>query len=220
MDHTLWVFLHLLLFVYWLGGDLGVFLLAKAARRPALSFAERAFALQMAVRIDLVPRLCFALMWPVGLQVTVSGGFAAVPPTALGLSWLFAFGWIGLLMAIGRHEGKPLGAALSKVHLGFQCLAMLVIGYFGVTALLGFGPLPGGWFGAKVLLFAAIFAASIGIDLAFRPIGPAFVRLASEGSRPDIETAIAGAIDGAIRWVWMLYGLLVVIAFLGVTKVI
>lgn len=220
MDHTVWVFLHLLLFVYWLGGDLGVFLLAKAAKRSSLSFAERAFALQMAVRIDLIPRLCFALMWPVGLQVTASGGFAIVPPAAIIVSWIFAFGWIGLLFAIGRFEAQPLGATLTQINLGLQLLVMLVIGYFGVTALLGMGPLPGGWFGAKVLLFALIFAASIGIDLAFRPIGPAFARLASEGSQPDIETAIAGAIDGAIRWVWMLYGLLVLIAFFGVTKVI
>lgn len=220
MDHSLWVFLHILLFVYWLGGDLGVFLLAKAARRPELSFAERAFALQMAVRIDLIPRLCFAVMWPVGLHVTASGGFAVVPPLSLAISWVLALGWIALLFAMGRHEGQPLGARLSRINLGLQVAVMLVIGYFGITALLGWGPLPGGWFGAKVLLFALIFATSIGIDIAFRPIGAAFGRLAVEGSRADIESIIAGAIDGAIRWVLLLYALLVLIAFLGVTKVI
>lgn len=59
MEHPLWVFVHVMLLVYWLGADLGVFLLAKAAKRTELSFAERAFALRMAVSIDLVPRLCF-----------------------------------------------------------------------------------------------------------------------------------------------------------------
>lgn len=220
MDHSLWVFLHVLLFVYWLGGDLGVFLLAKAAKRPTLSFAERAFALHMAIRIDLIPRLCFAVMWPVGLHVTDSGGFVTVPPLVFAVSWILAFAWIGLLFAIGRHDGQPLGARLSRINLALQASVMLVIGYFGLTALLGLGPLPGGWFGAKIFLFALIFAASLGIDLAFRPVGPAFVRLASEGSQPDIEAAISGAIDGAIRWVWMLYGLLVAIAFLGITKLV
>jgi hypothetical protein len=67
-------------------------------------------------------------------------------------------------------------------------------------------------------LFAAIFALGIGIDYAFRPVGPAFVRLAQEGSKPDIEAAIGSSVDGAIRYVFCLYALLVVIAFLGVTK--
>ena len=87
-----------------------------------------------------------------------------------------------------------------------------------MQALLGNGPLPGGWFGAKILLFALIFAMGIGIDFAFRPIVPAFLRLATEGSQPDIEAAIGAAVDGAIRYVLGLYALLIVIAFLGVTK--
>ena len=218
IDHGVWVFIHVMLLVYWLGGDLGVFVLARAAKRPELSFAERAFALKMAVQIDLIPRLCFTVMFPVGLHVAASGGWLQVPPWAFAVSWLVAAGWIALLLAIGRNEGKPLAETLNRVHLGFQATMLVVIGTLGVQALLGNGPLPGGWFGAKVLLFALIFAMGIGIDHAFRPIGPAFVRLATEGSTPDIEATIGHAVDGAIRYVLGLYALLVVIAFLGVTK--
>jgi hypothetical protein len=200
IDHGIWVFIHVMLLVYWLGGDLGVFVLARAAKRPELSFAERAFALKMAVAIDVIPRLCFTVMFPVGLHVAVAAG------------------WITLLVAIGRNEGKPLAETLNRVHLAFQGVMLVVIGWLGVQALLGHGPLPGGWFGAKILLFALIFAMGIGIDFAFRPIGPAFVRLATEGSKPDIEAAIGGAVDGAIRYVLGLYALLIVIAFLGITK--
>jgi hypothetical protein len=207
-----------MLLVYWLGGDLGVFVLARAAKRPELSFAERAFALKMAVQIDLVPRLCFTVMFPIGLHVAASGGWLQVPTWAFALSWLVAAGWIALLLAIGRNEGKPLAETLNRVHLGFQAAMLVVIGTLGVQALLGNGPLPGGWFGAKILLFALIFAMGIGIDFAFRPIGPAFIRLATEGSKPDIEAAIGSAVDGAIRYVLGLYTLLIVIAFLGVTK--
>jgi hypothetical protein len=99
-------------------------------------------------------------------------------------------------------------------------LLLVVIGTLGVTAVLGLGPLPGGWFGLKILLFALIFALGIGIDFAFRPIGPAFVRLATEGSQPDIEREIGRAVDGTVRYVLALYALLILIAFLGVTKII
>ena len=218
MDHAIWVFVHVMLLVYWLGADLGVFLLAKAAKRPELSFAERAFALQMAIRIDLVPRLCFTVMFPVGLHVTASGGFAVVPTAAFVLAWAVSFAWIALLVALGRHEGKPLAARLNHWHLGLQALLLVIVGAIGISSWLGHGPLPGGWFAAKIVLFALIFAMGIGIDFAFRPIGPAFARLATEGSKPDIENTIGIAVDGAIRYVLGLYALLIAIAFLGVTK--
>lgn len=218
MDHGLWVFIHVMLLVYWLGGDLGVFLLARSAKRVDLSVAERLFALRMAVQIDLIPRLCFAVMLPVGLQVTASGGYAMIPSTVLLASWGFALGWITLLIAMGRAEGSPRAAVLARANLALQLLALLVIGYFGITAWLGLGPLPGGWYGAKIILFALIFATSIGIDLAFRPVAPAFIRLAQHGSERDTEATITGAIDAAIRWVLALYALLIVIAFLGITK--
>ena len=218
MDHAIWVFVHVMLLVYWLGADLGVLLLAKAAKRPELSFAERAFALQMAIRIDLVPRLCFTVMFPVGLHVTASGGFAVVPTSPFVLAWAVSFAWIALLVALGRHEGKPLAARLNHWHLGLQALLLVIVGAIGISSWLGHGPLPGGWFAAKIVLFALIFAMGIGIDFAFRPIGPAFARLATEGSKPDIENTIGIAVDGAIRYVLGLYALLIAIAFLGVTK--
>jgi hypothetical protein len=218
MDHAIWVFVHVMLLVYWLGADLGVFLLAKAAKRAELSFAERAFALHMAVRIDLVPRLCFTVMFPVGLHVTASGGFAVIPTWAFVIAWLVSLAWIALLVALGRTEGKPLAARLNRWHLGLQAVLLVIIGAIGASSWLGHGPLPGGWFAAKIVLFALIFAMGIGIDFAFRPIGPAFVRLASEGSKPDIENTISGAVDGAIRYVLGLYALLIAIAFLGITK--
>jgi hypothetical protein len=217
-EHSLWVFVHILLLVYWLGADLGVLLLARAAKRTDLSFAERAFSLKMAVTIDLTPRLCFALMLPVGLHVTASGGFAAVPGWLLIAAWALALGWTALLFAIGRNEGKPVAESLGRANLALQGVLLLAIGAVALSSLLGSGPLEPGWFSAKLLAFAAIFACSIGIDLAFRPIVPAFLRLATEGSRPDIERTIGAAVDGAIRYVLALYALLIAIAFLGVVK--
>jgi hypothetical protein len=217
-NHSLWVFVHIILLVYWLGADLGVLLLARAAKRADLSFAERAFALKMALLIDLTPRLCFALMLPVGLQVTASGGFALVPDWLLALAWALAVAWIALLLAIGRYEGKPLAELLGRINLSLQAVLLVVVGAVAIGSLIGTGSLAPGWFAAKLLGFAAIFACSIGIDYAFRPMLPAFVRLATEGSKPDIEAAITSAVDNAIRYVLTLYALLLAIAFLGVVK--
>ena len=61
-------------------------------------------------------------------------------------------------------------------------------------------------------------AFAIGIDWAFKPLGPALGRLAQEGSTDEIEAAISASIDATVRWVYLLYATLVVVAFLGVTK--
>jgi len=172
----------------------------------------------MAIVIDLVPRLCFTVMFPIGLHVADSGGFVEVSDAAFVIAWAVTFVWIALLLAIGRNEGSPLGHTLNQVHLALQFALLIVIGSLGVAAVTGQGPFPPGWFGWKILLFALIFAMSIGIDFAFRPIGPAFARLAVEGSKPEIEATITRAVDGAILFVLGLYALLVAITFLGITK--
>jgi hypothetical protein len=96
-------------------------------------------------------------------------------------------------------------------------LLVTIVG-IGVSSVLGHGPFPEGWLGWKVLLFGCIFACGIMIDREFRPMIPAFARLSKEGSKPDIEQAITGAVNGAIRWVLTLYALVLAIAFLGTAR--
>ena len=215
---NLWLYAHILLLVYWLGADLGVLLLARAAKRSALSFQERAFALKMSMLIDFTPRICFALMFPVGMQLANASGYASLGTGPLALAWCVAAAWIALLLWLARSEGTARAALLNRLHLGLQALLLLIIGYVGVLSWAGSGPFTAGWLAAKIILFAAIFALGIGIDFAFRPVVPAFIRLATEGSKPDIEYSICTAIDGAIRYVLALYALLLIIAFLGTTK--
>ena len=50
------VYLHLLLFVLWLGGDLGIFVLGQHFRRRRYSLPERPALLKLLVAIDMGPR--------------------------------------------------------------------------------------------------------------------------------------------------------------------
>jgi hypothetical protein len=56
------------------------------------------------------------------------------------------------------------------------------------------------------------------IDVEFRPMGPAFVRLATEGSTPEIEALITRTVDRAVWWVLAIYALVIAITFLGAVK--
>ena len=217
-DIDVWKFIHILLFVYWLGADLGVFMLARAAQRSDLTFDQRVISLRMAMRIDILPRLSFALMFPVGLELSAALGLLQPSLATRTVSWAVSALWVAIVIGMARSEGKRGAAALRHANVLLHWGLFVVVGVIGVTSALGHGPFPAGWLGWKILLFAPIFFCGIMIDREFDPVAPAFARLATEGSKPDIEQAITSAIDRSIAWVLALYGLVVVIAFLGTAR--
>ena len=54
--HDFMLILHLILFVYWLGADLGVFYAAKFVARSDLTVEERHRFLELTLLIDMGPR--------------------------------------------------------------------------------------------------------------------------------------------------------------------
>ena len=213
----LWLFAHLLLFVYWLGADLGVLLLAKKVKDRTLAFEQRMLLIQMAVLIDALPRLCMAIMFPVGLELAAAQGWIDVPLGLRALAWLIGLAWALLIIQIGRAEGghAPRLAAVQTAGLVMVAVGLVILGGW---SLVTDGPQLGRWLAVKVLLFGVIAGLAIGIDRAFKPLGPALGRLAQEGSTDEIEAEISASIDATVRWVYLLYATLVVVAFLGVTK--
>lgn len=213
-----WKFIHILLFVYWLGADLGVFLLALASKRSDLSFAERSLALKMALVIDVMPRLSFALMFPVGLELAAAKGYVEPSTLVRVVSWLISAAWVGIVIGMTKLEGKPVAHALTKANVALHAILLVVVVGIGASSVLGHGPFPAGWLGWKILLFGLIFFCGIMIDREFKPMLPAFTRLATEGSKPDIERDITRAVNGAVVWVLALYALVAGVAFLGTAK--
>jgi len=218
MEPGNWVFLHVLLLVFWLGTDLGVLILARAVRRNDLSFPQRAVLLHYAMIIDILPRVCLTLSFAVGLHLAASSGWVAPPPVTFAAAWIVGFLWLALLYALYKAEGTPRHAVYAAFNLVLQALLSVGMIGLGVASLLGSGPFPAGWLAAKVLLFGLVFVCSIMIDIEFRPMAPAFARLASEGSTVEVEAVIRRSVDRAVVWVVAIYVLLLSIAFLGSVK--
>ena len=64
--YEFFLIVHLLLFVYWLGGDMGVFYSSGMVIDPKLSDSARMTAAKIMVNLDFVPRICMTLMLTVG----------------------------------------------------------------------------------------------------------------------------------------------------------
>jgi hypothetical protein len=213
------VFLHLLLFVLWLGADVGVFVLGQHFRkRERYSLDQRIALLKLLVTIDLVPRAAWALMVPLSLTVSYAGAWWELPVALVWIAWAVGGLWLWLVLDAHAHDMTP-RAARDRRWEGWLryllCAGYLVL---GAESLLTNHPIQPDWLAWKALLFGLIFAAAIMIDIAFKPVGAQLGRLLAEGSSDATELPLRRTMDRTRIWVWAVYLLLLVTAWLGVAK--
>ena len=213
--YLLWGYVHILLFVFWLGADVGVFLSVVRAKNSELSFETRAALMKLGMTVDLFPRTCFALIIPVGLHMTRDLGLYPVSGGMLIGAWILAALWIAAIFTGFRNEGKPIAVTLAKGQLVFEgIMGVLVVGV-GVMSLINDAPLVDTWFAAKITLFGLAFFAALGIDFAFTPAIKPFMEIGTEGSTPEREALYSKAVNHTLVWVLTLYVLIALIAFMG-----
>ena len=215
-SYLLWGYIHILLFVFWLGGDLGVFLSAIYAKRSDLSFETRATIMQLGLVIDFLPRLCFALIFPVGLHLTNALGILDITLSYFILAWLISLCWILMILIIGKNEGKPIAELLSKVQFWMEGILGTIMVVGGVYSFIN--ETLDQWFSVKIILFGFVFYAAMAIDICFRPFIKPFMEIGTIGSSPDREIAVSNAINNTLVAVLTLYFLIALIAFLGKVK--
>jgi hypothetical protein len=217
-SHSIWVYVHILLFVFWLGADMGVFFPTLMARNHRLSFEARSTLIRVAVSIDLFPRVCFALLIPVGLHLARGLGLYPLSDGMLALGWVIGIGWIGLIFAIIANEDRPVAHALGTAQMFLQIILGLIFSSLGVWSLLTGGPFSETWFALKILMFGLVFWAAMAIDFCFRPFAEPFAQIGASGSTPELEAVVTRTINRTLSWALVLYLLIAAIAFMGVVK--
>ena len=213
------VYAHLLLFVLWLGADVGVFVLGQHFRkRERWSLDQRIALLTLLVEIDMVPRSAWALMVPLSLSVVDGGGWWDVPTWLLAGAWMVGLVWLALVWDSHIHDQTPRAARNRRIE---GWLRWLIGGFYlwlGAQSLLLGTPLVQGWLATKALLFGLIFAAAIMIDVTFKPVGAQLAAVLAQGSNDATEIPLRRTMDRTRIWVWAVYLLLLVTAFLGNVK--
>lgn len=213
------VWLHLLLFVLWLGGDLGVFILGQHFRRRSYSLAERLTLLKLLVIVDLGPRFAWALMVPMSLSLLYFGGWwEGLSGAVVALAWAVGLGWSWLVWDAHVHDMTPRAARNRRIEGWLRwVLAACYLGLGALSIATG-APLQEGWLGWKALMFGLIFVAAIMIDWAFKPVGPQLMALIQQGSSDATEVPLRATMDATRRWVLLVYALLFLTSWLGNVK--
>lgn len=217
--YSIMVFVHLLLFVVWLGGDIGVFLLGQNfRRRAAWTIDQRLALLKMLVLVDLAPRIAWALMVPVTLTVLTLGHWWDVGIPGLVAAWAASLWWLWFILA--SHGGRT-GPAMTANKHAETYFKLFMAGFYlwiGIESWLTMAPLGPRWLAMKAIMFGLIFLAAMMIDLRFKPVGPLLTRLVAEGSSDATELPLLKVMNRTRRWVLTIYLLLLATAFLGTVK--
>ncbi len=217
LAHGLVKYLHVLLFVYWLGGDAGVFYSSKFVTNTSLSRDARLTAFKIFVNLDMLPRYCLALMLTVGGVLAEFIGYEhplwqTIAIVALGPIWV----WV--VHTIHVKEGTDFGrklAALDRKFRVFMIVAIVAsVAYHWVT-----GPLqPYPWLAAKLLIFAFLIFCGFMIRLKIPPFIEGFKTLASTGPTPESDRLMNEGMGACRPYVLIIWAGVAISALIGILK--
>lgn len=207
---------HLLVFAYWLGGDLGAFYTSTYLTDAKRARGERLLALKVLGDLDMAPRTALILTLPTGFTLAWLEGWLPLPPLAVGATWILGLAWLALAWRIHlRHSGPTsLDRRLDLI------VRWLVLAGLAATALYGLTtrevPL---FVAAKMLLLAGCVALGLAIRTVMAPLGAAISVLASPtGPTPESDQAIGAVLKRARPLVVCLWLLLIAAALFGAAK--
>ena len=219
-EYEIWKFLHICMCVFWLGTDVGVMLCSKKSTDPNLGVEARFQMLEMALKIELLPRVMWVMALPFGVQLSKTMGYIDPSSITLTMMWLFTLAWLVINVGGAANLNEPWGQQLSKINRFI--VASLGVGLIivAISSFMGYGPYEANSVALKVGLYGLVNLTILGIEVAFFPLGLAYERLATEGSSPEIESSISGGMDLTLRWVHATYILIFITAFIGATKIV
>ena len=218
-SYEFWKFLHICMFVFWLGTDMGVMLCSKKSIDSTLSIETRFQLLEMALKIELLPRVMWVMALPFGVHLSKSLGYIDPSIITVALMWVFVIAWLIINVGGAANLDKPWGQQLSKLNRFITASLGVGLIIVAIFSFMGFGPYEANSIALKVGLYGLVNITILGIEIAFFPLGASFERLATEGSSPELEQSISSGMGTTLMWVHITYIMIFVVAFIGVTKI-
>jgi hypothetical protein len=210
--------MHLLLFAYWLGGDIGVFYSSGFAVNRNLSRGARQAAGTIMMNLDLIPRLCLSLMLTVGGILTHYYGIDHPLWQMVGIILLGPI-WTCSLIYIHFNEGTDLVKTMTKIDYYFRWIMVFTliasVSYaFYFTDRLNANP----WIGAKLIVFAALIFCGIMIRKYIGGFIKGIHNIATDNINEADDIAMTESLSKARVFVLTIWVLLLVEVWIGVAK--
>jgi hypothetical protein len=214
VEITLLTLLHVLVFVYWLGADLGAFYAATIVTDPAQPVPARAAAAKVLTGVDMAPRTALIMAFPTGLALAGAKGWIAIGTTTMAAVWVASAIWLAIVWTLHFRSRAD---RLRRVDLAVRWSAGIGLIAAVAAAIIWQAAIPLFILSKWLILASAIFCG-LGIRAALAPFFPAFAGMLREGANDDRNAAIADAIGRARPIVLLLWFLLLGAAGLGIAK--
>jgi hypothetical protein len=205
--------LHVLVFVYWLGGDLGAFYISRYLTDPARTVKERGLALRVLNDIDMAPRTCLILALPTGLTLAKVKGWWDVSPVAVAAVWALCLFWLVMAWSIHIHHSPP-KAGIRRIDIAIRWGVLAGLGGYALASLAGLVAAPL-FIALKMLILAIAISCGLLIRRQLAPLGPPVTTMLTTGPTPESDAAISAVLEATRPVVLTLWALLIGAAFLG-----
>jgi hypothetical protein len=175
-SYELLQFLHVFLFVFWLGPDVAVYAWSRKVVEAGASAEQRVVAGQMMALVDVIPRAAISLMLTVGGLLSEYVGLEHPWWQMAGIVLLGPV-WLTLVLIAAFRDGTPFGASAERFESWLRGLLIvavpLSVAYSTVTGRLALAP----YVGAKLLLFAAVLLFGYLLRVRLAPLRQALAEL-------------------------------------------
>jgi len=210
---TLLTLLHVLVLVYWLGGDLGAFYGSNFMVDPKRSVAERRMALHILNNIDMAPRTMLILALPTGLALAWVKGWLTLPTYVPVLVGVASLAWLALAWAVHLNHGG--GTGLKKIDIAVRWAVLIALYAIGLAGLFKGVDLPL-FIALKMIVLATCISLGLIVRRQLVPLFPAIRDMIETGPTPQTDAAIARVNGRARVSVMTLWLMLLVATWLGI----
>lgn len=216
MTYNVLLLLHVLVFVYWLGADLGVLYAAKYGADERLSIETRQTIGNIMAFVDLFPRLSVPLIGATGITMAYLSTAFRFNVAWIWFVWLAALLWISINLYVYMNRANP-DRIKSVVQFDtlWRIILLIAIAAVAIASFLGVGITTNISLASKLLIYAMAIALSLVLRILFKPYRPALARIVADGDNAGDSAIMKRALARARPIVISIWLLTIVAAAIG-----
>lgn len=215
---TFWILTHILVMAFWIGGDMGAYYSASLFVRTEYSPETRAALARVMQGVDMFPRLSMVLIVPTGTTLAARTGLSPIDGWWLAPIWVLSVAWFFLVWNVHRPTAPEWGKKLHGLDSGVNWVLLVLFGAAAIASFATQEPFAETWLALKVLFYTFTIFILIAVNFLLKPFVPAFGRLLTEGSSPEVESVIKGTMDKAKPFIWAIWAVVIINTVLGLFK--